>query len=136
VMPKRAPQLGLPNVDLRSGREFLHRRLYNALRQGIEAGDMATADRLPSSRALAKALGISRNTVVHAYEELAADGLLFARVGSGTRVSSAAEPMRFGQAPAAQRGIGAILQRAHFPMRWAVFEDCEHNAFRLYESHI
>jgi GntR family transcriptional regulator/MocR family aminotransferase len=135
-MPKRALQPRLPRFDLDSGRGFLHRRLYTALRKQIEAGEIASGDRLPSSRALASALRISRNTVVQAYERLTAEGILIARVGSGTRVSAAAEPIRFGEPPMQTAGIAAIFQRAHFPLRWVVFEDCEHNAFRLYDSSV
>jgi GntR family transcriptional regulator/MocR family aminotransferase len=41
---------------------------------------------LPPTRRLATALGVSRNTVLFAYEELAADGLVNGRTGSGTHV--------------------------------------------------
>ncbi len=41
----------------------------------------------PAARALAKKLAISRNTVVNAYETLAAEGLVTGAIGSGTRVA-------------------------------------------------
>ena len=57
--------------------------------------------RLLSTRALARTLGVSRNTVLNAYDALAADALLAARRGSGTRVSRPADKIRsFGDADA------------------------------------
>ncbi len=47
-------------------------------------GESPAGVRLPSTRALAQRLGVSRNTVLSAYDELAAEGRLAARVGSGT----------------------------------------------------
>ena len=43
--------------------------------------------RLPPSRALAQALGLARNTVVHVYEQLALEGFVQAGVGRGTFVA-------------------------------------------------
>ena len=66
----------------------LQRQLYARLRDAIIHGRVHTGMRLPSSRTLARRLGVSRNTVLFAYEELAADGVLGGEVGSGTRVAS------------------------------------------------
>jgi DNA-binding transcriptional MocR family regulator len=77
----------LPNLALdRTSRDALHRQLGDALRRAIHAAELPPGAVLPSTRALADALGISRNTVITAYEELAAEGLLVARAGSATRV--------------------------------------------------
>ncbi|RKN39047.1 PLP-dependent aminotransferase family protein [Streptomyces hoynatensis] len=57
------------------------------LRDAIRSGRLAPGTRLPSSRSLAADLGIARNTVAGAYAELAAEGWLVARQGSGTRVA-------------------------------------------------
>ena len=60
-----------------------YRRLRDALTKAIEAGELGGGDMLPSSRALADELGLSRNTVNRAYRELVAEGFVEAieRVG-------------------------------------------------------
>jgi GntR family transcriptional regulator/MocR family aminotransferase len=63
----------------------------------VRHGRLAPGSRLPSSRTLAKDLGIARNTVAEVYAQLVAEGWLAARHGSGTwvaerPVASAAEP--------------------------------------------
>jgi GntR family transcriptional regulator / MocR family aminotransferase len=81
---RRAP---LPNIALdRTSREALHVQLAAALRRAIHARELPPGATLPSTRALADALGVSRNTVVTAYDELSAEGLILARAGSATRV--------------------------------------------------
>ena len=73
----------------------LQQQLYEGLRETIILGRLPRGVRLPPSRSLARQLGISRNTVLFAYEELEADGLLSGRTGSGTRVAWSARPVRF-----------------------------------------
>lgn len=65
----------------------LNRTLYTCLRQAILDGGLPASSRLPPSRELAAALAISRNSVVHAYEQLMAEGYLRALTGSGTYVT-------------------------------------------------
>lgn len=62
--------------------------VFDRLRQGILAGTLAPGARLPPSRHLAEELGVARQTVVIAYERLAAEGYVRARVGSGTFVAT------------------------------------------------
>ena len=69
-----------------SSREPLHRQLYDRLRSGILSGQLSAGARLPSTRTLAVELGISRTTVVTAFENLLAEGYLEGKVGSGTYV--------------------------------------------------
>ncbi|PYT72187.1 MAG: hypothetical protein DMG39_10750 [Acidobacteria bacterium] len=66
----------------------LYRQVYNQLRQAILDQKLSAGARLPSTRALACMLGVSRNTILNAYEALVADALLAARKGSGTHVST------------------------------------------------
>jgi GntR family transcriptional regulator/MocR family aminotransferase len=65
----------------------VRRGLEEALREGIRAGRLSPGSRLPSSRALARDLGIARNTVVDAYGQLVDEGWLSARPGSGTSIA-------------------------------------------------
>jgi GntR family transcriptional regulator/MocR family aminotransferase len=64
-------------------------QLYNALRDAILSGRMVPGARLPSTRDLCHTLGVSRNTVTAAFEQLVAEGYLESRVGDGTYVSPA-----------------------------------------------
>jgi GntR family transcriptional regulator / MocR family aminotransferase len=64
----------------------LHRQLYDQWRDGILGGRFGRGERVPSSRELAGALGISRASVVTAYEQLIAEGYFEAAVGAGTFV--------------------------------------------------
>lgn len=68
----------------------LHAQLAHALRTAILTGQTPAGTRLPATRNLAAELGIGRNTVADAYDQLIAEGYLEARVGSGTRVASIA----------------------------------------------
>ena len=58
----------------------------------IRAGRLGPAARLPSARGLAKDLRVSRNTVMLAYEQLAADGYLVSRHRGTTSVAGAVPP--------------------------------------------
>jgi GntR family transcriptional regulator/MocR family aminotransferase len=82
----------------------LHRQAYRALRDAILEGRLAGGARLPASRAFAQELGVSRNTVLQAYEQLVAEGYAAARVGSGTWVCDALPAAR---PPRAARGRAA-----------------------------
>lgn len=66
----------------------LHKQLYEQFRDAILARSLRSETRLPSTRELAKHLGISRNTVVTTFEQLLAEGFLTGRIGAGTFVSS------------------------------------------------
>jgi GntR family transcriptional regulator/MocR family aminotransferase len=66
----------------------LRRQLEDALRGAVRSGRLAPGSLLPPSRDLADQLGVSRGVVVDSYAQLAAEGYLTARRGSGTRVAS------------------------------------------------
>src|SRR5439155_26850598 len=71
-----------------SSPEPLHRQLYDELRTAILGGRLAYGSRLPASRELAQETGLSRNTVLSAYDQLIAEGYIESRPGSGTYVAS------------------------------------------------
>lgn len=64
----------------------LHRQLYEELRRSILSGRLAPGQRVPSTRSLARALGISRATVTLSYEQLLSEGYLQTIPSSGTFV--------------------------------------------------
>ena len=65
----------------------LYRQVYDQLRQAILSGRFLPGDRLPSTRALAASLDVARITVEQGYEQLAAEGYLESRPGSGRYVA-------------------------------------------------
>jgi len=69
----------------------LSAQLYQALRQRVLDGRLNSGSRLPASRDLAAALGVSRNSVVRAYDQLYAEGFIEGRVGDGTYVAQLPE---------------------------------------------
>ncbi|MFK4790275.1 aminotransferase class I/II-fold pyridoxal phosphate-dependent enzyme [Microbacterium sp. ZW T5_56] len=82
--------------------------LADELRTLIERGALAAGDALPPVRTLADLLGMNRNTVVAAYRQLAAGGLVESRGRAGTRVSGAARSAQDGFAPdSVLRDIGS-----------------------------
>ena len=87
-------------VELRAGPGPIGERLERELRGAIQRGRLLPGTRLPPTRVLSAELRISRSVVVGAYGNLAIDGYLVARRGSGTVVApgagspSAAVPRR------------------------------------------
>ena len=65
-------------------------QLSGQLREAVRGGRIGAGDRLPSTRALAIALGVSRTVVTDAYAQLYAEGWLQGRHGSGTYVADGA----------------------------------------------
>jgi GntR family transcriptional regulator/MocR family aminotransferase len=66
----------------------LHEQIERSLRDDIRSGRLRPGARLPSTRALAAELGVSRGVVTEAYGQLSAEGYLVARQGSAARVAS------------------------------------------------
>ena len=84
-------------LDPRSGAP-LFLQLADAIAEAIRSGRLRSGEALPGTRDLATRLRINRNTVVAAYDELAAQGVLRTRIGGGTFVEGAHASRR---APAA-----------------------------------
>jgi GntR family transcriptional regulator / MocR family aminotransferase len=81
------PVFGLPlSIPPRSSGERL-RALHGQLRAAILEGRLQPGLRLPSTRSLADACGVSRNTAIAAYDLLLSEGYLTARQGAGTYVA-------------------------------------------------
>ena len=78
-------KIRLNDADLQ--RLDLHQRIQRTLRALILDGALAAGVKLPATRALAKSLGVARDTVENAYVQLQRDGFLVRRKGSGSYVS-------------------------------------------------
>jgi GntR family transcriptional regulator / MocR family aminotransferase len=112
----------------------LRSQLEDQLRQAIRSGRLGAGQRVPSSRALAKALSLSRGLVQECYAQLQAEGYLTARGGSATRVATAAaraEPVQ--QVPVSRPADmvadfrSGVPDLGSFPREtwaWAIREAC------------
>lgn len=99
--PQRFP-LDRLKFETRSAQP-LYRQLEQQLRNLIGRGILSAGEKLPSTRALAVELGLSRNTIATAYNQLLAEGYLEAEHGSGTRVALALPDDFLQPSPAAKR---------------------------------
>jgi GntR family transcriptional regulator / MocR family aminotransferase len=72
-------------IDRKAGKP-LHRQIYEAFRAAIVGRNLRAGERIPSTRALASELRISRIPALNAYAQLLAEGYLESRVGAGTFV--------------------------------------------------
>ena len=82
------------------------RRLYEAAKAAIHQQRLGAGSKLPSSRDLARDLGIARNTVIAAFEQLAAEGYVISALGSGTYVADLQAHT------ASMHGVGSAPQTA------------------------
>ncbi|MBM3780925.1 MAG: PLP-dependent aminotransferase family protein [Acidobacteria bacterium] len=88
-MPRRSqglPLLHLPPVTTGPGAPPRSQQVYATLRTLVLSGRVPAGARLPSTRAVAAAIGVARNTVLQAIDRLVSDGLVDCRRGSGCRV--------------------------------------------------
>src|SRR5215469_10569039 len=83
----------------RRAQQALHRQIYDGYRAAILDGSLRPRQRIPSTRALAVELGVSRFPVINAYAQLLAEGYLESRVGAGTLVSSSLPEQLTASAP-------------------------------------
>ncbi|MFD3270626.1 PLP-dependent aminotransferase family protein [Paenibacillus dendritiformis] len=79
----------------RSSKQPLYQQIAAYIEQRISYGEFPPGSLLPSERKFAEQINVNRSTVVQAYEELRASGMIESMVGSGTRVSKS----RWGAAP-------------------------------------
>ena len=132
-MSRRRAQGSLLSLHLdAAAAEPLHRQLYGAIREQVLAGRLAPGTRLPSSRMLADELGVSRNTVLLALEQLISEGYVEGRAGSGSFIPRElpdpvpAPPGRRGSRQAAgpalsTRGDDLAARGARRPLRGGLF---------------
>jgi len=117
----------------RGAAETLRSQLERELRDAIRTGRLAAGERLPSSRAMAAELGISRGLVLECYSQLQAEGFLTSQTGSATRVAAGAlAPTQLPAMPAPAPRLDVdfrpgVPDLTSFPRRdwaWALRESC------------
>ena len=86
-----------------------HEQLARSLRQAIRSGQIQSGSKLPSTRMLSENLGLSRNTVLRAYEQLRIERLGVMREGSGTYVNE----VPLSQGPVAPPPVRVQAQSAY-----------------------
>src|SRR5579859_2253942 len=81
------------SIDInKSAEEPIYRQVIRSIRDQIAEGVLRPGDRLPASRDLAEALGISRVSVVNAYADLQESGAISAHPGRGTFIAKPSAP--------------------------------------------
>jgi GntR family transcriptional regulator / MocR family aminotransferase len=97
-----------------------------AIERAIREGRLPTGSLLPSTRALAKLLGVSRNTAVTAYETLASEDLIESTAGSGTRVRGTRLIP-----PVHAANWLALIRQARYPARATTLPDPDGNLLHI-----
>jgi GntR family transcriptional regulator / MocR family aminotransferase len=118
----------------RGGGEPLRSQLEAGLRVAIRSGRLQDGERLPSSRELARELGVSRGLVQECYSQLLSEGYLVSQTGSATRVAAGAqaappEPARRPEPPPRliadfRAGVPDLASFPRADWVWATREAC------------
>lgn len=95
-MPRKPKIIEIPALGaIHFSKGNIARQLAQALRDAIAKKELQSGSPLPSTRAMAESLKISRGTVSEVYDQLIAEGWLVAKAGSGTCVESLAGETTF-----------------------------------------
>jgi GntR family transcriptional regulator/MocR family aminotransferase len=109
-------------ADRRQTDEPMYARIAASIRQDIDSGRFQAGARLPGSRSMAVALGVSRTVVLMAYDQLEGEGYLASQTGSGTYVNARAAVVSAAGMPVTERGetpeaprLSRLARRAVLP---------------------
>jgi GntR family transcriptional regulator / MocR family aminotransferase len=95
-MGKITPQILLTFISINKKQgKTINNQLYEQLKNGIFEGMLRPCDRMPSSREMSTELKISRNTVLHVFEQLEMEGFFETKTGSGTFISKNVDKFRY-----------------------------------------
>ncbi|MGA8153070.1 MAG: PLP-dependent aminotransferase family protein [Terriglobales bacterium] len=134
-MAKKSSTLPLSLGEPRPGIP-LYRWLYDEVRGAILAGHLRPGARLPATRDLAAQYGLSRPTIVTAFEQLQSEGYVEGKTGSGTYVSQTL-PDELLQAPRAQALASTRRRRiplSHYARRLRPFPGAESRPARAFRA--
>ena len=116
----------VPSITLdKSSGEPLQNQISGQIARAIRSGAIPGGVRLPSSRVMARLLGVSRNTVLAAFDALASDDLLRGERGAGMRVQS-------GRAPEVSWfGLKEVIRASGYPAKVVALADPDGNPIYL-----
>ena len=115
----RVAKIQLRAVPITAPGQPLSLQIVRQLQEAIEGGRVAGGTRLPSTRSLARTLGVSRNTVLTAYDELAARGFVRSRRGAGMYVFVPTTVSGF--------DVRSVMRDAQYPSCTIVMHDLDGN---------
>jgi DNA-binding GntR family transcriptional regulator len=123
----RRPKLFVPPIALDHASAMpLHKQIHGQIAEAIRSGAIPGGARLPSSRVWARLLGVSRNTVLAAFDELAADDLLRGERGAGMRVRTGAPVPEV-----SWFGLRRVIRSSGYPARVVELADPDGNPIYL-----
>ncbi len=121
---KRRLQIFVPPIVLdRASPLPLHRQIHDQIAQAIRDGAIDYEARLPSTRVMAGLLRVSRNTVLAAYDDLAADDLARGERGSGMRINAGGKKT--------PHGLRQVIRAARYPARVLTLADPDGNPLEI-----
>ena len=139
AMAKRSAPFNLV-LPPREAKTPAFRWLYAALRGDILGGRLRPGSRLPATRDLATQYGLSRGTVVSAFEELKSEGYLHGSRGSGTYISSVLPENLLQVAPQARQRLSSIKQQPRrlsgYALRVQPFSNLESRPTRAFRANL
>lgn len=91
--------------------------VMQAIRKQLASRVLVPGERLPSIRQMAERLNVAKNTIVEAYDRLAADGVIAAKRGSGFYVCGHLPPLSLAE-------VGAMKDRSIDPL-WIIRQSLE-----------
>ncbi len=112
---KQAPWMGF-SIE-RGSDTPIFEQICRAIRAQVAAGELSEGMRLPPTRVFATELGVSRSTLVTAYEQLVAEGYLTSLRGSGYRVSPVGDIELAAAAPPAAPEVAEPAEAGPRPFR-------------------
>ena len=119
------PKLFVPSIALDKASAMpLQRQISVQIAQAIRGGAIPSGAKLPSSRVLARLLGVSRNTVLAAFDDLAADDLLRGERGAGMRVQGVAPEVTW-------FGLKEVIRQSGYPAKVVTLADPDGNPIYL-----
>jgi DNA-binding GntR family transcriptional regulator len=123
----RRPELFVPPIVLDAETSVpLHRQIYRQIAHALHSNAIPYEARLPSTRAMARLLRVSRNTVVAAYDDLAADDVVRPERGVGMRINRSALQPRV-----TWFGLRQVIRAAGYPSRGLEVADTDGNPLHI-----